>query len=67
MSSLTSTPSLVASEKQTLDKAKLVSLTNRAQAICLILGHDDLVLPAAQDLYLQANEIMIKAMNRCIR
>jgi hypothetical protein len=57
----------ISSDKQTLDKNKLVYLTNRAQAICLCLSMDELVPKEAQEYYKQANEMMIKAMHAVVR
>lgn len=56
----------IASDSQTLDKGKLVSITNRGQAICLFLSNDDLVPDAAKAHYAAANELLIKAMRASI-
>ena len=55
--------SLVASDKQHLDFGKLVSITNKAQVICIVLAADELVPDEARKLYEEANEKMTRAMN----
>lgn len=51
---------------ETLDKGALVSITNRAQAICLCAASDTLLPKESRDLYKQANELLIKAMKIAI-
>lgn len=46
----------------TLDVGKLVSVTNRAQAIALALSIDPLVPEKAKEEYRKANQQLIKAM-----
>lgn len=54
--------SIVASDKQVLDLGKLVSLTNKAQAICLVLAADHLAPEECRKHYEEANECMKRAM-----
>lgn len=60
------TTSIVASDKQILDKQKLVSVTNRIQAVCILLSNDELVPSKAREYYEQANELLIKAMREAL-
>ena len=48
--------------KEVLDHGALVRLTNRAQAIAMVLAYDPLVPEKARAVYEEANECLKKAM-----